>query len=132
MSIEHLLETNKYLKSISEIDNLKDGILDELQLSSDNKRSYKKQLKDYLFVNEIDDLKTGTFLRCIKMEDDSYSLTPPCIFCDIKMTENGMLLLCKQIWNQKVFFHLHMDKIILFRKLKSEEKLILLALQKHK
>jgi hypothetical protein len=127
--ILQLLEDSKYLKSISEIDKLKTIILDELKLPSEIKRDYKKQLKEYLFVNEIDDLKTGTFLRCINMEDDDYKLKNPCIFCDVKITDKGMLLLCKTM--TRSFLHIHMDKAIIFRKLKSEEKLLLLALNKN-
>lgn len=128
-SIQQLLEDSKYLKSISEIDKLKTTILDELKLPADIKRNYKKQLKEYLFVNEIDDLKTGTFLRCINMEDEDYVLKNPCIFCDVKITDVGMLLLCKTM--KRSFLHIHMDKSIIFRKLKSEERLLLLALNKN-
>ena len=132
-TIEKLLEDSKYLKSIAEIETYKGKILDDLKLSADIKRTYKKQLKNYLFVNEIDDLKTGTFLRCIKMEDEDYTLTAPCIFCDVKITDKGMVLLCKTIYNKykkfQLFFHIHMDKAIIFRKLKSEERLLLLALK---
>lgn len=125
--IQQLLEESKYLKSIAEIDKLKTTILDELHLPAEIKRIYKKQLKDYLFVNEIDDLKTGTFIRSIHIDDDNYILKNPCIFCDVKITDKGMLLLCKTM--TKSFLHIHMDKAIIFRKLKSDEKLLLLALK---
>jgi hypothetical protein len=124
--LSELVEDSKYLKSIVEIDKLKNKILGELNLSPSTKATYKTQLKEYIFVNDFDDLKSGTFLRAIKLEDDSYTLTTPCIFCDIKMTNTGTLLLCRQIWNSRIFFHLQMEKTILFRKLKSDEKLVLL------
>ena len=124
--LNDLTSESKYLRSIVEIDKLKTTILDELQLQPHTKKSYKTQLKEYLLVNDLDDLKSGAFLRCIKMEDDEYTLTEPCIFVDIKMTDAGTLLLCRKIWNARQFFHLHMEKTIIFRKLKSDEKMLLL------
>ena len=123
--INDLIEESKYLKSIVEINKLKNTILQELRLSIEDTKRYKSQLREYIFVNDLDDLKPGTFLRCIKMEDSNYTLSTPCIFCDVKMTDLGTLLLCRQLWNSKIFFHLNMEKTVLFRKLKTDEKLFL-------
>jgi hypothetical protein len=123
--LNNLIEESKYLKSIVEINKLKNNILKELNLPNSDERRYKAQLNEYIFVNDLEDLKPGTFLRCIKMDDSEYTLSSPCIFCDVKMTDSGTLLLCRQVWNAKLFFHLSMEKTVLFRKLKTDEKLFL-------
>jgi hypothetical protein len=125
-----MLNDSKYLKSLTDIDKMKCQILNELKLPIATKKKYVNDLKNYIFVNEIDDLKVGTFLRSISINDDKYSLNPPCIYCDTKIVDSGMLLLCKRVWTPVMFFHIPMDKTILFRKLKTDEKLIILAMTK--
>jgi hypothetical protein len=123
-----LIDDSKLLKSLRDIHNIKQGILKELKLPNETYKSYLKSLKEYIFVNDLDDLKEGTFIRSISIEDDEYALKSPCIFCDVKMLDTGMLLLCRHMWKKGTFFHINMEKTLLFRKLKNEEKLILLAI----
>jgi hypothetical protein len=84
----------------------------------------KKQLKDYIFVNEIGDLQPGTFIRAFF----SGKLLSPCIFCEIKFTTEGMSLFCRNLY-KPIFFHINIEKTIVFRKLTKEEKIILKALK---
>lgn len=102
-------------------------ILSELQLDSPTQKEYTKKLKHYIYINELDDLKEGSFLRYISMEND-FSLSKPCIYCDVKITVDGMQLFCKSFWGHK-YFYVHLDKNLVFRKLQADEKILMAAMK---
>ena len=107
---------------------LKYEVLKDLKLPDADYTDYKRKLKDYIFVNEIGDLKSGTFIRTISIENENYSLMSPCVFCEVRITTDGMSLFCRNMY-KPLFFHVNMDKTLIFRKLKFEEKVIAKALK---
>jgi len=107
---------------------IKNDVLKDLKLGDDDYKEYKRKLKDYIFVNEINDLKAGTFIRTISVDNENYDLTSPCVFCELRVTTEGMSLFCRNLY-RPAFFHINMDKTLIFRKLKFEEKVIAKALK---
>ena len=107
-----------------------DKILTKLEIDKTLIKDYILKLKAYIFVNELDDLKEGSFLRYISIEND-YHLSTPCIFCDVKITADGIQLFCKNFWG-KTFFHVNLDKNLVFRKLDKDEQVLMSALKKQK
>jgi hypothetical protein len=113
-------------KQISEM-NLK--ILKELHLSKDDTIKIFKKLNQYKYVDEISDLKYGTFLRWIPIEDPTnIHLTKGAIFCEVKITDNGVYCVCKNLGFSSRHFQISMDKNLIFQKLTDQELVLLSAL----
>jgi hypothetical protein len=123
-SNENLLDfTSKKLKEMT----LK--ILNELNLSKNETISLFNKLKDYKYVDEMDDLKYGTFIRWIPIEDpDNISLTKGALFCELKITDNGVFCVCKNMGFPSRHFQIAMDKNLIFQKLTNQELVLLSAL----
>ena len=111
---EHIFEINK-------------KILNELVLSRDTMIQYLKTLKHYIYVDEINNLKYGSYLKWISLKTpDNVVLTNGAFFCNIKITDNGVYIVCKNYMNR--YFQIKMDECLLFQKLSEQEKVILHAL----
>jgi hypothetical protein len=105
------------------------NILKELQLPKQDTITIMKKLKDYKYVDEVSDLKYGTYLRWISIEDpENLYLTNGAIFCEVKVTDNGILLVCKNHGYIKKHFCLSMDKNLIFQRLTQQEQVLLSAL----
>lgn len=104
-------------------------ILNELHLSKQETMEMYNKLKDYKYVDEMDDLKYGTYIRWIPIEDPTnIYLTKGAIFCEMKITDNGVYCICKNYGYSRRHFQLEMDKHLLFQKLTDQELVLLSAL----
>ena len=111
---EHIFEINK-------------KILAELLLSRETMIQYLKILTHYIYVDEINNLKYGSYLKWISLKTpDNLQLTHGAFFCNIKITDNGVYIVCKNYANRH--FQIKMDECLLFQKLTDQEKVILHAL----
>ena len=122
-------EDNDYLlhlttKKIQEL-NLK--ILKELSLPKKDTIDMLKQLTTYKYVDEIKELKYGRFIRWIPIKDpDHLKLTKGGIICDIKATDNGIQVVCKNFIHRH--FQFKMDECLIFQRLSPQELVLLSAL----
>jgi hypothetical protein len=104
LDIENILkaldnETNDSIlnlttKKINEM-NLK--ILKELNLSKKDTSELFGKLKGYKYVDEMNDMKPGTFLRWIPINnnDNNIHLTRGAVFCELKVTDDGIKIVLK-------------------------------------
>ena len=102
-------------------------ILKELHLSRKDTLEILQKLNDYKYVDEMNDLKYGTYLRWIPIDDDIY-LTKGAIFCELKVTDDGLKLVLKNYGFSNKYFTIKMDDNIVFQRLTSQELVILSAL----
>jgi len=103
------------------------SILKELHLSRETTLEYLKKLKGYRYIDEMKDLKYGAFIRWIPITDpDNLQLKYCGIICDIKITDNGVLIVCKNFMHRCYSFI--MDKCLIFQKLTNQEQVIISAL----
>jgi hypothetical protein len=103
------------------------NILKELHLDNDTTLNYLKKLKGYRYVDEISDIKYGSFIRWIPITDPTYlPLHYSGIICDIKITDNGVLIVCKNFMHRHYTFK--MDECLIFQKLSQQEQILLSAL----
>jgi hypothetical protein len=103
------------------------SILKELHLSRETTLEYLKKLKAYRYIDEMKDLKYGAFIRWIPITDpDNLQLKYCGIICDIKITDNGVLIVCKNFMHRCYSFI--MDKCLIFQKLTNQEQVIISAL----
>ena len=103
------------------------GILKELHLDREILIDYFKKLKGYKYVDEINDLKHGGFIRWIPLTDPTHLPLNQCgIICDIIITDDGVYIVCKNFMHRHYRFK--MDECLIFQKLSAQEMVILSAL----
>lgn len=111
----------------SEIKKQKNDILQKLQLPRNILREFNSKLKEYRYINNINDLNYGCYIRSINLIDpDNIKLTNGGFICDIKIN-NGIEILCRNTFNK--FFQLNFDENLIFQKLTLQEQIILKALK---
>ena len=100
-------------------------IINELFLPRDVALSFMKKLMGYRYVDEINDLKRGSYIRWINIKDaTNIHLTKGSTISDIKLTDNGTYISCTNIYG-KSNFHIKMDECLIFQKLTEQEQVIL-------
>lgn len=105
------------------------NILKELQLPKKDTLDLLNKLKDYKYVDEMNDLKYGTYIRWIPIEDPNHIyLTKGAIFCEMKITDEGVFCICKNMGFKSRHFQIEMDKNLIFQKLTNQELVLLSAL----
>ena len=103
------------------------NILKELHLDREIFINYFKKLKGYKYVDELDDLKYGGFIRWIPITDPKNLPLNQCgIICDIVIKDDGIYLVFKNFMHRHYRFK--MDECLIFQKLSSQEMIILSAL----
>jgi hypothetical protein len=103
------------------------NIIKELHLDNSTTLNYLKKLKGYRYIDEINDLKYGGFIKWIPITDPNYIPLHHCgIICDIKITDSGVLISCKNFMHRHYTFK--MDECLIFQKLTSQEQIIIHAL----
>ena len=104
-------------------------VLKELQLDRTETLIILKKLKEYKYVDEMNDLKYGTYLRWIPLNDpENIHLTKGAVFCELNITDNGVFIVCKNLGYSTRHFQIKMDECLVFQKLTQQELVLLSAL----
>lgn len=104
-------------------------ILKELNLSKEKFAEYFNKLKDYKYVDEMNDLKYGAYIRWISIDDPTnIDLKRGAIFCEMRITDDGVFCVYKNFGFNPKYFQLAMDKNLIFQKLTEQEQVLLSAL----
>lgn len=110
------------------IKSIKNDILQKLNLSKEKLKKIHKQLKEYRYVDEMPDIKYGSYIRWIPLKDpENIKLTNGGYICDIKICNEGVHIVCRNNMNR--YFQLCMHECILFQKLNEQEKTLLSVLE---
>ena len=105
----------------------KNDVLQKLQLSSQALKDIHKKLKSYRYVEDVADINYGSYVRWIKLTNpESVKLSNGGILIDIKITDSGLQLLCKNNMNRVM--QIKLDECLVFQKLTEQEKIILSVL----
>jgi hypothetical protein len=113
--------TNKKIKQLTI------EVLKELELSKETFIEYVKKLNGYMYVEELPDLKQGSFIRWINIKDpENIYLTNGAIISEIKICETGINIVCKSF--SKKHYQIDMDSCLIFQKLSGQEQVLLSAL----
>ena len=136
MDVNNLLkalddETNESLLNFTS-DKIKEmnlNILKELGLPKKETLEIFKRLNEYKYVDEMNDLKYGTYIRWIPIENpETLHLTKGALFCEMKITNEGVFCVCKNFGFKQRHFQISMDKNLIFQKLTDQELVLLSAL----
>ena len=121
---EVMEEIKKYnIQDSKTIKQSKIDILKEILDDASEMKEYYKLLKEYRYVDELDELRYGSYIRWINISKDPISLTllRGGFIADIT-NKNGINILCK---NRNKFFTIKMDRSVIFQKNTSQEKLLI-------
>lgn len=112
------------LSSSSEIKDMKNNILQKMLFNREELKNYHKLLNKYRYIDEIDELKYGSYIRWFKLKDiDSLKLLKGGFIIDIKKnSKNEIVIVCK---NYGRIFSLKMSETIIFQKNTSQEELLI-------
>ena len=127
IKIENALnnENNEGIMKLTkrEIMSIKNNILQQIGLSSSELKDIHKRLKDYRYIDEIDDVNYGSYIRWIPLnKENDIRLRNGGIICDIKILDNGLHIFCK---NGFRLMQIKFDENLVFQKLTQQEKIIL-------
>jgi hypothetical protein len=112
------------------IANEKNTILQQLHLPKELLKTLSKQLKAYRYVDNLDDLRYGSYIRWISLKNkqkESVRLTNGGLLCHMKQVDDDIHLVCKN--SMGMLFQLKMTENIIFQKLNEQEQVILSALK---
>jgi len=106
----------------------KNDMLQQLKLPRNELTYLHKQLKSYRLVNDINDLRFGSYVRWISLKNPAeIKLTNGGIVCDMKVINEDLHIKCKNKMNR--LFQIKISEVILFQKLSEQEQIILKALK---
>jgi hypothetical protein len=108
----------------------KNDMLQQLHLPKELLKSLSKQLKAYRYVDNLDDLRYGSYIRWISLKTKdkaSVKLTNGGLLCHMKQVTEDIHLVCKN--SRGMLFQLNMTENIIFQKLNDQEQVILSALK---
>ena len=134
------MNTEKLLKALDNEDNellfnfttekileMNLNILKELKMPRKITMDYMRKLKEYRYIDEMNELKYGAYIRWIPINNpNQLPLVKGGVLCDIKITDNGVSIVCKGFHNRH--FQFKMDESLIFQKLSDQEKVLLSAL----
>tara|TARA_Y100000992_G_scaffold302593_1_gene277572 strand:- start:1855 stop:2280 length:426 start_codon:yes stop_codon:yes gene_type:complete len=118
--------TNLINTSFQQIAKDKNDILQNLHLQKDKLKDFHKKLRHYRYIDELNDLKYGQYIRWINLNNESLKLTSGGIFLDLKLLNNGTHVVCKN--NMNKVFQIKFDECIFFQKISNQEEIILKVL----
>ena len=139
------IESDKLLSmsklSYDKINTIKYNVLTRIGLEDDELESTLLKLSDYRYVEELQDIHHGAFIRYIPLivkkggnmgnnnnnnngdESNEIQIKPGGFICDIKILGSGVQLLCRNHFRR--MFQLKLDEVLLCQKLTKEEEIIL-------
>ena len=132
------IESDKLLSvsklSYDKINTIKYNVLTRVGLEDDDLESMLLKVSDYRYVEELQDIHHGAFVRYIPLMNNSNKgkgnkqnneiiLKPGGFVCDIKILGSGVQLLCRNHFRK--IFQLRLDEVLLFQKLTKQEEIIL-------
>ena len=134
MDVEQLLKAldndeNEHLINMTseKLNSMKKEILTEIQLSPQEVTEYMQKLREYKYIDEMNHIRHGSFIRWIPISDpENIHLTSGGIICDIKITDTGVHLVCKNF--ARKHYQIKMDECLVFQKLSGQEQVLLSAL----
>ena len=138
MNIEdilHSLDNDRNLSisklTYDKINNMKYNMLQRIGMNDEELESMLLKLGDYRYVEELQDIQHGAFIRYIPLtsknnlnrNDSEIILKNGGFICDIKILGSGVHLLCRNHFRK--IFQLKLDEVLIFQKLSNQEEIIL-------
>lgn len=102
----------------------KNNILQKMGFDRNELKHYHKVLKEYRYVDELDELSLGHHIRWFNLTKvNELKLYNGAILVNIDYINNNVYLVCKNYRNK--MFSIKMNEIILFQKFNAQELLLI-------
>ena len=107
-------------------------MLQRLGMNDEELESMLHKLADYRYVEELQDIQHGAFIRYIPLtsqngrnqsDNSDIILKNGGFICGIKVLSSGVHLLCRNHFRK--IFQLKLDEVLIFQKLSNQEEIIL-------
>jgi hypothetical protein len=138
--LKHALDNEQnnaiYDETNASILSKKKNVLSQFDLSKKKMSELMEKLKQYRYVEDLNDLRTGGYLRWVYIGEDEndneffdndnedFHLNKGAIFCETKIESEGLYVICKTY--QGKFFQFPMNgDYLFFQKLSAQEQTIL-------
>lgn len=121
-------ENSQLLELTNEkIETVKIQMLNKLNLNKKQFNELLNKLKKYRYIDELPDLKYGSFIRWISLKNpEIIKLSNGGLVMEIKIELSGIKIVCKN--NMNIFFQINMNENLIFQKLNNQENVLLSAL----
>ena len=117
------IDDRKLLTS-GELKTRKNNILQKMLFERNELKNYHKLLNNYRYVDEIDELRYGSYIRWFNISNPkSLKLLNGGFIVDIKNVNDNIIILCKNSLNK--FFNLKMVESIIFQKNTKQEDILI-------
>ena len=131
LDVNHLLnalenESNASIINMTtrKIKEIKNNILQRLQLDRDQLKMFHKKLKNYRYCSDMVDLQYGYYIRWIPLKNpDKLYLTNGGLLLDVDIINNCVQLKVKN--NRNRIFQIKFDECEIFQKISPQERVIL-------
>jgi hypothetical protein len=112
----------------SKIKQEKNDVLQKLQLSKEELKDLHSRLVDYRYVDEINCLQEGRYIRWIPLnvETAEIKLTKGAFLVKTTLNDDGVILVCRNVRRQSVV--VKFDNVLIFQKLSDQELILIKAL----
>jgi hypothetical protein len=120
-------ESNEHLLNVTskELIEMIFRVLKELSLDKEERMRMMKMLKGYRYIDDMSELKYGAYIRWIPIENPrEIEMKRGAIFCDVKIMDNGVYLVCKNYRSTK-HFQIKLDECLVFQKLTEQERVLI-------
>lgn len=102
-------------------------IINELHLPRKESLELCKKLNNFMFIDEIGDIREGSYIKWIPNKDpDNIVLKEGAFICSYEIGEKGMYIKCKTFTRR--YFSLYLEDNFIFQKLSEQELIILTAM----
>lgn len=110
-----------------DIEEKKLNILKEIHLEDEKIEDLMNKLKDYIYIDEMQEINSGSYIRWIPLKDpENIHLTKGATICDLNICKKGCLIICKNFRNTHM--QIKIDECLIFRKMTPQEKVLLSAM----
>ena len=100
------------------------SILSDINIQNNNLQSFSKKLNGYRYIDEINLLDEGRYIRWINLNNtDNLTLNAGAILCKITFQDDGIHFLCKTFKNK--CFTVKFEENLIFMKLNDSETVLL-------
>ena len=111
---------------LNKIKQTKNDILQKVGFDRETLKKYNRALKNYKYIDEIPDIKFGSYVRWIPLKNPSkIKLTNGGIVCDVKINDD-VSVVCRNGMNR--LFEFKMAECLVFQKLSDQELVLLSAM----
>lgn len=119
-------ETNSSIMNMTsaKIKDIKNNMLQRLQLDRTTLKTFHKKLKDYRYCSDMNDLQYGFYIRWISLKNpENLKLTTGGIIIDIDIINSCVQIRIKNNMNR--IFQIKLDENMIFQKITPQEYVIL-------